>query len=52
MGCPILWASKIKNEISLSTTEDEYIALSQSIRDVIPLMKLIEELNALLKISG
>ena len=30
---------------SLSTTESEYIALSQSLRDVIPLMGLLNELK-------
>jgi hypothetical protein len=28
--CPILWSSKLQSEIALSTTESEYIALSQS----------------------
>ena len=31
-NCPILWASKSQSEISLSTTEAEYISLSQEIR--------------------
>ena len=29
-GCPITWCSKLQTEIALSTTEAEYIALSQS----------------------
>jgi hypothetical protein len=28
-SCPVLWCSKLQTEISLSTTEAEYIALSQ-----------------------
>ena len=36
-GCPILWSSKLQSEIALSTTEVEYIALSQAVREVIPL---------------
>ena len=36
-GCPILWSSKLQSKISLSTTEAEYIALSQAVREVIPL---------------
>ena len=27
-GCPIIWFSKLQTEISLSTTEAEYIALA------------------------
>ena len=52
MGCPILWVSKIQTEIAISTTEAEYITLSQAMRDVIPMTNLIEELNAVLKIEG
>jgi len=29
-GCPILWVSRLQMEVVLSTTEAEYIALSQS----------------------
>jgi hypothetical protein len=42
-GCPIIWASKLQTEIALSTTEAEYIALSQALREVIPLMEQIRE---------
>ena len=49
-GCPIIWHSKLQSEISLSTTEAEYIALSQSMRDNIPLMALIGELAKVLPI--
>lgn len=45
MGCPVVWVSKMQSEISLSTTESEYIALSQSLRDVIPFMNVVNELN-------
>jgi hypothetical protein len=31
--------------ISLSTTEAEYISLSQSLREAIPLMQLVREIN-------
>ncbi len=44
-GCPIGWCSKLQTEIALSTAEAEYIALSQALREVIPLMMLIEELS-------
>jgi hypothetical protein len=44
-GCPMMWASKMQTEIALSTTEAEYIALSQSMREVIPIMWLMQEAN-------
>jgi hypothetical protein len=44
-NCPILWTSKLQTQIALSTTEAEYIALSQSLRDTIPIMQLLEEIK-------
>jgi len=44
-GCPIIWASKLHTQIALSTTEAEYIALSTSLRDTIPIMNLLTELH-------
>ena len=44
-GCHVTWKSKMEREISLSTTEAEYISLSQAMRDVIPFMHMSEELN-------
>lgn len=44
-GCPVTWTSKLQTEIALSTAEAEYIALSQSTREIIPLMNLLKELN-------
>ena len=41
--CPIIWASKLQTEYSLSSTESEYIALSTALREVIPLMGLLDE---------
>jgi hypothetical protein len=40
-GCPVSWASKIQSQIALSTTEAEYIAMSQALRDVILIMNLL-----------
>ena len=42
-GCPIIWASKLQTQVALSTTEAEYIALSQALRETIPVMQLLEE---------
>ena len=42
-GAPITRASKIQTITALSTTEAEYIALSTSLREVIPLMGMLKE---------
>jgi hypothetical protein len=44
-NCHIFWASKMQTEVALSSIESEYIALSQSLRDVIPLISSIRELS-------
>ena len=49
-GCPVFWCSKLQTEIALSTAEAEYIALSQAMRDVIPLMQLTTELSTIINI--
>jgi hypothetical protein len=44
-NCPISWASKMQTEVALSTTEAEYVALSTALRECMPLMQLITELQ-------
>jgi hypothetical protein len=44
-GCPLSWASKLQFQIALSTTEAEYIAMSQALRDVILIMNLLQEMR-------
>jgi hypothetical protein len=44
-GCPIIWASCLPTQVALSTTEAEYIAMSQSLKDVLPIMFLIQEMK-------
>ncbi|KAL7467432.1 hypothetical protein ACHAXS_007675, partial [Conticribra weissflogii] len=39
----LLWDSKLQSQEALFTTESEYIALSTSLCNVIPIMQLIEE---------
>ena len=50
-GCPIFWCSKLQTEIALSTTEAEYIALSQAMREVLPFLNLTEEIQHFLPIQ-
>jgi hypothetical protein len=44
-NCLILWVSHLQMEIALSTSEAEYIALSQLLYNVIPLLTLLKEIN-------
>ena len=44
-GCPIIWSSRLQTQVALSTTEAEYISLSQSLREVIPIINLLKELQ-------
>ena len=50
-GCPIFWRSKLQTEIALSTTEAEYIALSMAMREVLPFLNLMKELEDFLPIN-
>ena len=46
-GCPIYWQSKLQTEIALSTAEAEYIALSQALRETLPMINLMKEINVI-----
>ncbi len=43
-GCPISWASKLQSEITLLTTKSEYIALSTATRDILPLLRVLQDI--------
>ena len=45
-GCPVSWASKLLSQVELYTTKAEkYIAMSQALRDIIPIMGLLQEMR-------
>jgi hypothetical protein len=50
-GCPVVWVSKLQTEVALSTMEAEYIALSQAMRDLIPLLGLLDEITPALNLD-
>ena len=45
-GYPILWKSKVQSLIAWSTTEAEYIALSTAPREVIAIIRLLNDLKS------
>ena len=44
-GVPIFHASRLMQMITLSSTEAEYVGLSESLREAIPLINLVKELK-------
>ena len=42
-NCPLLWVSKLHTEIALSMLNSEYVALSHSIRSLLPLKIIIKK---------
>ena len=50
-GCPLVWASRMQTKITLSTAESEYIALSMTMREVLSLMQLLEEVHKIFEIK-
>jgi Reverse transcriptase (RNA-dependent DNA polymerase) len=50
-SCPLIWVSKLQTEVAMSTTEAEYIALSQSMRELIPMRRLLKEAGIALKLD-
>ena len=43
--CPVMWVSKLQTEVALSTLHAEYVALSQSLRDLLPFKELVKEMT-------
>ena len=41
-GCPLVWKSTLQQETSLSTMMAEYVALSTSMRELLPLKRLVK----------
>jgi hypothetical protein len=50
-SCPVTWVSKLQTEIALSTLESEYIALSQAMRDLLPMRRLLQEIGIVMNLD-
>ena len=48
---PVHWCSKTQSDNILSTAESEYLALSQAMREPIPFMRLMAELDAVFPLN-
>ena len=46
MNCPIIWASKLQTETTMLTCEAEYMACSEVLCTVIPIMDLIDKASS------
>ncbi len=44
-GCPVTWCSKLQTEIALSRTESEYIALSTATWELLPLRRILSDIQ-------
>jgi hypothetical protein len=44
-NCPIVWKSQLQTEICLSSAEAEYVAMSQALRQTLPLIHILKEFN-------
>ena len=44
-GCPVIWKSQLQTEFALSTTEAEYTGLSYAMRETIPMVNILREIE-------
>ena len=51
-NCLITWASRIQTEIAIITMKADYVALSQSMRGVLPFVSLMKKIECVLKLQG
>ena len=50
-GISLFWKSKLQSEIALSTCEAEHIALSMAMRELIPFMSFVKEIDSYFNIG-
>lgn len=50
-GCPVLWSSKLQTEVSPSSAAAECVAFSVSMRELIPMRRLVQEIGTVLALD-
>ena len=50
-GCPLVWKSQLQTEVALSTLEAEYSALSLALRILLPLLRMLKEVAAVVGVA-
>ena len=50
-GCPLIWRSSLLQEVALSVCEVEYAALSYSLRALIPIRRILQEMISQLNLD-
>ena len=50
--CPLLWASKLQTMVAMSIQESEYLAMSESMRSLIPIRYMVDVVYAALKVGN
>jgi len=50
-NCLVSWSSKLQQETCLSTTEAEYVAMSQAMRELLPLRTLVNLIAECLQVN-
>ena len=46
LGCPVLWKSLSQDILTLSSTASEYVAFSDSMRELLPMRRLLSEISS------
>ena len=49
LSVPVTWQSQLQKSVSLSTSETEYLALSEAVKDIMFVIQLLGSMKILVK---